>query len=224
MINFSNIPGVSYLSKGFSQIAIPISAGVGARKAADYITSFAQKRFIPAYICIPYTTMLNEKSVVCFEDYAGKPLPFCADRINWIQPMRDFIQELAVQNSDTLELFNISNLLGIENDHLNIILKATVEEVVFRKVIQKLVLRELPRKIINKISPKHANIVDHKAAKAMQIAISAILFGLMHTNQWKCHKGGAIPAIFAGAIFGLVAETSSVAGASLAHIVANYLI
>lgn len=67
----------------------------------------------------------------------------------------------------------------------NPLLKAAVvapftEEIHYRLIIQELLLKQLPKKLISHVSPKHADLVDSKVAKYARVFLSSLIFALPH--------------------------------------------
>ncbi len=86
------------------------------------------------------------------------------------------------------------------------------EELVFRGVIQDLLLKKLLGKVIEKVSPGNAAWTNGKTAKISRIVIASVLFGALHlvtpTKEIPLAIAlQAFNALFLGAILGAVKES-----------------
>lgn len=110
------------------------------------------------------------------------------------------------------------------NLKLPLIIGAVLEELEHRVIIQELLLRRIPKRILQQYNSKNAHLVDHKIARIGRIALSSLSFTLPHVQAHGCSDGGLIPYFTCGLIFGAFQE---VAGHPLysmvAHIGANAL-
>jgi membrane protease YdiL (CAAX protease family) len=196
-------------------------SGVSTVRFADYLRFKATRDTAIGFMC-------GKESMgrsVCLLGTTGKiGVPFCAERVSWLQPAKPILAHLGTRIHDISEFpsrfFQLS-----ENSVVNITLGAAGEELFIHGFVQQYLLRKLQAKILQKISPQHEKLVDHPLAKASRIAASSLLFGLMHTDNWECRYGGTIPEIAAGIVFGTLAETRvGLVGSTIAHTVANLLI
>jgi membrane protease YdiL (CAAX protease family) len=93
-----------------------------------------------------------------------------------------------------------------------IILGGIGEELIFRGVVQDLLLTKLLAKAIKKVSPNNASWVDTKTAKVFRIAITSALFAAAHliTNTEEIPLGikyQAFNALVGGFILGAIKES-----------------
>jgi membrane protease YdiL (CAAX protease family) len=54
------------------------------------------------------------------------------------------------------------------------------EEIVFRGMLQEIILKKIPAKILQQVAPSYASMINSKAATAARILISAGTFALVH--------------------------------------------
>jgi membrane protease YdiL (CAAX protease family) len=111
------------------------------------------------------------------------------------------------------------------------------EELEYRLVIQEYLLKQLPKKILGKISPTHVDLVDSKVAKCARVVISSFIFALPHyispeTSRYlspekdiSCFMGNRVFQAFGtGLIMGALQETTgNVAYPIIAHMLHNFI-
>ena len=103
---------------------------------------------------------------------------------------------------------------------------AVVEELIFRGVIQDLLLKKLVHKVIKRVAPAHANIIDSKIYTVCRIAITSVLFSSIHLGNM-----GSLPddyvysqvigSFIMGLWFGAIKERWGLAGSIAAHAMQN---
>lgn len=111
-----------------------------------------------------------------------------------------------------------------------------VEEFLFRYLLQKVILNELPRTILDKLAPEYSKYVDTYTAKGVRIALTATLFGLAQNSLFTfashlfSHHYFSMPTGFAqilsGVAYGILLETATdtkwgVGSSIVAHIIHN---
>lgn len=101
----------------------------------------------------------------------------------------------------------ISRLFG-SNLAAEIMMPALCEEVEFRWFVQDILLKELPRKILEQVSPKHAHLVDSEIVRINRIAASALFFAYCHLHALGCSTGGGINHLVGGLLYGAIYEYS----------------
>lgn len=98
---------------------------------------------------------------------------------------------------------------------------ALVEELFFRFLLQKIILTELPRLLLKKISPSYANYVDHPIFKITRMLLLSALFALAHTSLFTV-SGLLLPQLFSGFFYsGLIEQNFSLTYVTLAHFIYN---
>lgn len=196
-------------------------SGVVAVKASAFLRSIVNYEIIPGYICGSGSIGNN----ICRFGSVGKiGIPLCAERIDWIQPLKPAFTFLGAGISYLNTLPN--DLLGFkEKSLLNVTFNAIGEELFCRGLIQHVLVRNIQAEILEKLSTNHEILVNHPIAKITRIAAASIVFGLLHTPLWECGYGGTIPQIAGGVIFGTLAETNcGLISSTLAHITANLIV
>lgn len=78
-----------------------------------------------------------------------------------------------------------------------------VEEFEVRFLFQEVLLRRLPKSILNKYGPQYSHLVDAKTSKIARIALSSLLFGLMHITRAADHENQCLGANYGFAVLGL---------------------
>lgn len=80
------------------------------------------------------------------------------------------------------------------------LLTGLTEEFFFRYVIQSALLKEVPKLILKKISPKNVDFIDHKISKMARIILTSLLFALAHGSlAGKCSN--LAPQFFTGMLY-----------------------
>jgi hypothetical protein len=59
-----------------------------------------------------------------------------------------------------------------------------IEEIIFRFAIQEMVLRQIPRKIIQKFAPGHEESIDFLSMRIMRVASSSLFFTFLHQSPY----------------------------------------
>ncbi len=91
--------------------------------------------------------------------------------------------------------------------------------------VQNVLLRKLPKKVIEKISPTLVHLVDTLPARIARVAATAIIFAVLHVNVLECDHGGGIHQLIGGILYGTLLEfTENVAYGINLHIVHNLLV
>ena len=101
----------------------------------------------------------------------------------------------------------IGNLFG-SNVTSDIFIPALCEEIEFRWFVQGILLKKLPEKVIKKISPDLAWVVDSAPAKISRVAATALFFAICHLHVLDCEKGGGISQFAGGLLYGALYELS----------------
>lgn len=135
---------------------------------------------------------------------ATQALGFCLGNfistpgINWIASL---VSPLARLNN------KVGNLFG-SNITSSIFAPALCEEVEFRWFVQDILLKKLPKKVIEKIAPDMANIVDSMPARISRVAAAALFFAICHAHALECAEGGGIYQLMGGLLYGALYEFS----------------
>jgi hypothetical protein len=220
-----NIPSLSSIQESCVNYFIPstiaVGSGITAVKVAAFLRSTMSHGMIPGIICGSGSIGDN----ICRLGSVGKAgIGLCVERMDWIQPLKPPLRFL----SAAVNIISSSPayLLGFtEKGVLNIALNAIGEELFYRELVQRVILRNIQGKILSQSGSNSETLVDHPIAKIARIAAASIIFGLMHTYKWECGYGGTIPEAAGGVIFGILAETKyGLPSSSLAHITVNLII
>lgn len=93
------------------------------------------------------------------------------------------------------------------------------EEIVFRGLIQQKLLRELPKKVLNKFAPNYVDLVDHKVARVARVVFASILFAAAHAPGGGNASGMLLPQFMGGLFYGTLVESYdySITKVSLIH-------
>lgn len=102
------------------------------------------------------------------------------------------------------------------------------EELFFRLGIQELLLKRLPKKIIQKFAPSKASWVDCRVAQIARITLSSALFAMAHVDRAVLCKtlnncDSFIGTLIQGLIAGVIQEkTNNIFYSTALHIAHNY--
>ena len=183
---------------------------------APKISLFQTSGMTPAVICSGGEGELS----FCRNGFVGLPR-FCLEKISWLQPLK---KNLATQGYQ-VNYFSYKAavmLSGRPDNLLGVLFAGAGEEFYCRGLVQKVFLRDLPKRILKKISLPN-EWLDSRIWTGLRIACASCLFAGLHTDYWNCEKGGAMPQLFGGMVFGLLAEMKmGLVASALAHGVANY--
>jgi len=80
------------------------------------------------------------------------------------------------------------------------------EELVDRVLLQEVILKTVPKKILKKYFPQYSQLSDHFLAKIARIATSSLFFALEHVLFHTCTDGDIYPFLIAGVFFGSFQE------------------
>lgn len=86
------------------------------------------------------------------------------------------------------------------------VVPAVCEEVEFRWLLQKLILKELPEAALRHVAPEYAHLVDSQAARICRIAAASLLFAYCHVSVLDCGSGGGISQLVGGILYGTLYE------------------
>lgn len=100
------------------------------------------------------------------------------------------------------------------------------EEILFRGIIQDLLLKRLVKKAVVKIAPQHASKVDSKIYTAIRILLTSAAFSYIHTYNKDIVVQSyvdlqVIASIFQGISFGILKERMGLAASMGAHMMNN---
>jgi hypothetical protein len=128
----------------------------------------------------------------------------CPERINvlnFFYPVFEFIPQI-VKSID-----NIISASFINEDSVFSTLRSNLAEVIFfRSFLQLTLFREIPRYLMKKFTPNHANQVDHVIIKLFRIVIVGTINSLSNIDYWQCIKGGTMHTVPAGMFIGALTE------------------
>lgn len=104
-----------------------------------------------------------------------------------------------------------------------------LEELIFRKGLQQVVLKDGVKKVIQKISPAHADLVDSKIYTVCRVVLTSICFGLLHYDNLQFASRELIDkqvyhAFFIGMFFGFLKETDGLSACFCAHMINNLVV
>ncbi len=137
--------------------------------------------------------------------FATNQLGFCLG--NWMPStglayLNSFVVTPIVQLNQ-----KIGSLFG-SNVTSEIIIPAMCEEIEFRWFIQNILLKQLPKKVIEQISPDLVGLVDSLPAKVSRVTAAALFFAICHTYALDCPQGGGIYQLVGGLLYGTLYEFS----------------
>lgn len=96
------------------------------------------------------------------------------------------------------------------------------EELVDRVILQEFLLKRVPEKILQKVSPQYSHLINHSAVKITRIFLSSVFFALHHSWALTCISGDMYPYLLAGVTLGILQEVSGHPFYNIiAHLMAN---
>jgi hypothetical protein len=104
---------------------------------------------------------------------------------------------------------------------------AAEEELIFREVVQQLLLKQIPQFVLERVSPGTEALLDTKIYTVARIAFTASFFALVHLSNSgvvpDCFvQAQVISAFAAGILFGIIKESSlGLLGAIASHVQNN---
>jgi len=149
--------------------------------------------------------------------------PFCLERYDWLDSFKPIFETLGTfVHSVPATAFKYFESNPVARLPFSLIPFAAAEEIFARGFIQNGLLRGLPKKIIEWVSPNKSLWIDHAVTRSARIIISAGLFALMHTRKWDCSAGGGLAEFLSGLVYSTIGEFS-VVGACAAHASSNLM-
>lgn len=150
----------------------------------------------------------TEKLGLCLSHF----LPDMGRRI-----LSTFVNPLARLNQRIGSLFSKSR-------QGQIFIISACEEVEFRWLIQDVILKKLPKKILEHVAPEHLDKLNSNLAKISRVAATSLLFANCHLSSLECSQGGGIPQLVGGLLYGLIYEYTelSLIGCINLHCIYNF--
>lgn len=163
--------------------------------------------------CIPQQMLCNRVSK------SLTSLGFCLG--NFITPAGKKQLEYIGSSLGELHL-RIGSIFG-KNIGSQVLIPALCEEIEFRWFVQEVLLRKLPKAVLQTIAPKLTELVDSFPARITRVAAAALLFALCHPSVLDCPQGGgASYPLLTGLILGTTYEfTSSLSTCAYVHFFNN---
>jgi len=84
-----------------------------------------------------------------------------------------------------------------------------VEELFNRYLLQTILLKEIPKGVLRRVSPSSEHVLDTTIAKLARIAICATIFAGWHIKSYGCNRGGTIPQFYGGLLLSTLRETGT---------------
>lgn len=160
--------------------------------------------FIPIYLCAPRAnTVFSQHVILRFHNTLTVPTIFFRERLTGLLPPIEatFVHGLK-------KTVNYSEVLAV----------GISEELVFRGLIQGVLLRKLPQMAIKKLSPGYEDSVDHKIVKIARVLFASALFALAHAKGYGNCPGFLLPQFVIGLVFSTMYERNySLAQLSMIH-------
>ncbi len=145
-------------------------------------------------------------------------------------PMKAIASRILKYQNITINELNLSQKvfrLKIDFFLVAVVVGPILEELLFRDLVQDVLLTRIPKYIISKISPGHESLVDSKIAALSRIALTAAAFSASHLFNYgiienEYVKIQVITTFFNGLIYGLVRESrAGLTGTIAAHMTNN---
>jgi hypothetical protein len=94
-----------------------------------------------------------------------------------------------------------------------------VEEIFARVLVQDVILKQLIAKLVHKISPQHAHLIESQIYTACRIVLTAALF----TFGTDRNSEELIRHLISGIVYGILKENSGILGSIGAHTMSNFV-
>ncbi len=84
------------------------------------------------------------------------------------------------------------------------LLVPVIDELLYCGLLQTIILKELPRVVLEKVRPSYVRYVDSLPARTLRVSITALLYGLAHNNLPL-----SLPQLTDGLMRGMAYESSN---------------
>lgn len=231
--------------KGYAVLKNISSFGAGILKGAVTYGGF-QAVISQIFMGTPYNLKVFSAAVLNPSEFRSNPLKLKEgfDKIKFIiapdmtaEAINNMTNSKAILNADCpyQEYLNQVNLLSGENNtpesiaKVNvlqmIVIPAVAEELIFRGLLQDVILKRLVGKIVQKIAPSHAGLVDSKIYTAIRIALTTYAFMSIHEAKQAIMADSyveqMVATIIRGIGFGILKEAKGLSWAIGAHAINN---
>ncbi|HEV8051568.1 MAG TPA: CPBP family intramembrane glutamic endopeptidase, partial [Parachlamydiaceae bacterium] len=113
--------------------------------------------------------------------YAKGNITIDAERIiNTTCPLQEFVTQLNhnSRNSTPMSVYDLKKFTVLSS-----LPSSIIEELIFRGLVQDVLLKRIPQFIINKVAPGNEHFLDTKIAKVARIVLTASLFSAAHLSN-----------------------------------------
>jgi CAAX prenyl protease-like protein len=156
----------------------------------------------------------------------------CADLLKTIEPFQSYIEKksknlpipifLAKLSEKIVTLAKPLITVRLKNPWLETFGSATLEEFVFRGILQEGILRQLPKLTLKITGIAPPESVDSSIFTVMRIGISALVFGVAHLHNKDLYS--VIDNTLRGITHGYIHEKISFLGAIVHHFDVNFYV
>ncbi len=88
----------------------------------------------------------------------------------------------------------------------SVIIAPVYEELEFRYILQHLILKKIPKSILEKVAPNYADIMDKLPVQILRVFVVSLFFTAVHASALTCEPWGGWPQFFAGVLTGVLNE------------------
>ncbi|WP_420422201.1 type II CAAX prenyl endopeptidase Rce1 family protein [Simkania sp.] len=106
----------------------------------------------------------------------------------------------------TTPMRSLSNFFSVRNEVAATTFSPVLEELEFRYLLQQVMLKHLPKTVLDQVFPDHGINLDAAPFKILRTLITASLFAVLHTDQYSCDEGGGVGPLMGGLIYGMIIE------------------
>jgi hypothetical protein len=201
----SDCTSLKIQSEALLQDSIETACIAGALAKANMLAAPIFYELLPSAV-----SLLPERICQLSSSLLAAPLIYCREKLCSILPE-----------------FPITFSHGLKNPvNLSFVLcGSTIEEILFRGIIQTALLTEAPKAILRKIAPQYEWTVDHTAAKVVRVAVTSLLFALAHIVRLGNYPGMLATQFVAGIVFAVLREKQhSLTNLSAIHFITNMII
>lgn len=140
-------------------------------------------------------------------------------------PKKEYLHQLSCLFQQTVTEKSVSSL--IYENMIPVVIGPALEEIFFGELLQKRVLEDLVKKVIHKVSPEYASLVDNKIYTSCRILLTALCFAVVmemvkRGSTCDCLVDDEVKtALLGGIILGILRENFGLASTIVPRIIHN---
>ena len=119
----------------------------------------------------------------------------------------------------------IKQIAGLNTQQMSVSVGPVIEEVEFRYLFQQVILKQIPKAILDKVAPNHKIDLDNMPMKVFRTLVTASAFALAHTQYYSCEAGGGLTVFMGGLLYsGIIESGGSAVLTSCLHMMWNMMV